>query len=129
MSGSQTRSRHSHLFTRPARSGCAARAMRPSRPTSSFERAAMKAQSILETIGDTPHVRVNRLFDARIEVWFKQERANPGGSIKDRIALAMVEDAEERGILHDGSVVVEPTSGNTGIGLAFVCAVKGYRLI
>jgi cysteine synthase A len=89
----------------------------------------MKAQSILETIGDTPHVRVNRLFDARIEVWFKQERANPGGSIKDRIALAMVEDAEERGILHDGSVVVEPTSGNTGIGLAFVCAVKGYRLI
>jgi cysteine synthase A len=89
----------------------------------------MKAQSILETIGDTPHVRVNRLFDARIEVWFKQERANPGGSIKDRIALAMVEDAEERGILHDGSVVVEPTSGNTGIGLALVCAVKGYRLI
>jgi len=89
----------------------------------------MKAQSILATIGNTPHVRVNRLFDPRVEVWFKQERANPGGSIKDRIALAMVEDAEEHGILGPGSVVIEPTSGNTGIGLALVCAVKGYRLI
>lgn len=89
----------------------------------------MKADSILATIGDTPHVRVNRLFDPRVEVWFKMERANPGGSIKDRIALAMVEDAEERGILGPGSVVIEPTSGNTGIGLALVCAVKGYRLI
>ncbi len=89
----------------------------------------MKATSILATIGDTPHVRVNRLFDPRVEVWFKQERANPGGSIKDRIALAMIEDAEERGILGPGSVVIEPTSGNTGIGLALVCAVKGYRLI
>ena len=89
----------------------------------------MKATTILETIGNTPHVRVNRLFDPRVEVWFKQERANPGGSIKDRIALAMVEDAEARGILDPGSVVIEPTSGNTGIGLALVCAVKGYRLI
>jgi cysteine synthase A len=89
----------------------------------------MKAQSILATIGNTPHVRVNRLFDPRVEVWFKMERANPGGSIKDRIALAMVEDAEASGILGPGSVVIEPTSGNTGIGLALVCAVKGYRLI
>jgi len=89
----------------------------------------MKAQSILATIGDTAHIRVNRLFDPRVEVWWKQERANPGGSIKDRIALAMVEDAEERGMLKPGSIVVEPTSGNTGIGLALVCAVKGYRLI
>jgi cysteine synthase A len=89
----------------------------------------MKAQSILATIGNTPHVRVNRLFDPRVEVWFKMERANPGGSIKDRIALAMVEDAEAAGILGPGSVVIEPTSGNTGIGLALVCAVKGYRLI
>ena len=89
----------------------------------------MKAQNILATIGNTPHIRVNRLFDPRVEVWFKMERANPGGSIKDRIALAMVEDAEAAGILGPGSVVIEPTSGNTGIGLALVCAVKGYRLI
>ena len=89
----------------------------------------MKVESILATIGDTPHIRVNRLFEPRVEVWFKQERANPGGSIKDRIALAMIEDAEARGILGPDSVVIEPTSGNTGIGLALVCAVKGYRLI
>jgi cysteine synthase len=89
----------------------------------------MKAQTILATIGNTPHIRVNRLFDPRVEVWLKMERANPGGSIKDRIALAMVEDAEAAGILGPGSVVIEPTSGNTGIGLALVCAVKGYRLI
>ncbi|MEI8334046.1 MAG: cysteine synthase A [Chloroflexota bacterium] len=89
----------------------------------------MKAQNILETIGGTPHVRVNRLFDPRVEVWVKQERVNPGGSIKDRIALAMVEDAERRGILGPDSIIVEPTSGNTGIGLAMVAAVKGYRLI
>jgi cysteine synthase A len=89
----------------------------------------MKAQTILATIGNTPHIRVNRLFDPRVEVWFKMERANPGGSIKDRIALAMIEDAEAAGILGPGSVVIEPTSGNTGIGLALVCAVKGYRLI
>jgi cysteine synthase A len=89
----------------------------------------VKADSILATIGNTPHVRVNRLFDPRVEVWFKQERANPGGSIKDRIALAMVEDAETRGVIGPGSVLIEPTSGNTGIGLALVCAVKGYRLI
>ncbi|MHB8395193.1 MAG: cysteine synthase A [Candidatus Dormibacteria bacterium] len=89
----------------------------------------MRADSILETIGRTPVVRVNHLFDPRVEVWFKQERVNPGGSIKDRIALAMIEDAESRGILTAESVIVEPTSGNTGIGLALVAAVKGYRLI
>ena len=89
----------------------------------------MKAETILATIGDTPHVRANRLFDPRVEVWFKLERANPGGSIKDRIALAMIEDAEAAGSSGPGSVVIEPTSGNTGIGLALVCAVKGYRLI
>jgi cysteine synthase len=88
----------------------------------------MKAQSILETIGGTPHIRINRLFrDA--EVWIKSERANPGGSIKDRIALAMIEDAERSGALKPGGVIVEPTSGNTGIGLAMVAAVKGYKLI
>ena len=89
----------------------------------------MPVDSILATIGNTPHVRVNRLFDPRVTVWFKQERANPGGSIKDRIALAMIEDAEERGVLKPDSVIIEPTSGNTGIGLAVVAAVKGYRLI
>jgi cysteine synthase A len=89
----------------------------------------LKARNILETIGNTPHVRINRLFGSRAEVWMKLERANPGGSIKDRIGLSMVEDAEQKGILKPGSVVVEPTSGNTGIGLAMVCAVKGYKLI
>ncbi len=89
----------------------------------------MRADSILETIGRTPVVRINHLFDRRVTVWFKQERVNPGGSIKDRIALAMVEDAERSGILNSGSVIVEPTSGNTGVGLAMVAAVKGYRLI
>ena len=89
----------------------------------------MPYDSILATIGNTPHVRLNRLFEPRVTVWFKQERANPGGSIKDRIALAMVEDAERRGIIGPGSVIIEPTSGNTGIGLALVCAVKKYRLI
>jgi cysteine synthase len=88
----------------------------------------MRAQSILETIGDTPHVRLARLFPDH-DVWMKLERANPGGSIKDRIALAMIEDAEARGLLTKESVIVEPTSGNTGIGLAMVAAVKGYRLI
>ena len=89
----------------------------------------MKAQTILETIGDTPVVRINRLFGDRAEVWIKQERANPGGSIKDRIALAMVEDAESSGKLQPGGTIIEPTSGNTGIGLAMVAAVKGYKLI
>jgi cysteine synthase len=89
----------------------------------------MKAQNILGTIGNTPHVRLQRLFGERVQVWLKLERANPGGSIKDRIALAMIEDAERRGVLRAGSVIVEPTSGNTGIGLAMVAAVKGYRLI
>lgn len=89
----------------------------------------MKAKTILDTIGNTPHVRINRLFEKGFEVWMKLERTNPGGSIKDRIALAMVEDAEKKGILGPGSVIIEPTSGNTGIGLAMVAAVKGYRLI
>jgi cysteine synthase A len=89
----------------------------------------VRFDSILETIGDTPHVRVNHLFDDRVEVWTKLERANPGGSIKDRIALSMIEDAEQRGVLKPDTVVIEPTSGNTGVGLAMVCAVKGYRLI
>ncbi len=89
----------------------------------------MKAGNILETIGGTPHVRINRLFGPDAEVWIKQERANPGGSIKDRIALSMIEDAEASGKLKPGGVIVEPTSGNTGIGLAMVAAVKGYRLV
>lgn len=89
----------------------------------------MKAQNILETIGNTPHVKINRLFGNNHEVWVKLERANPGASIKDRIALAMIEDAEKKGILKKDSVIVEPTSGNTGIGLAMVAAVKGYNLI
>jgi cysteine synthase A len=92
----------------------------------------MRANNILETIGNTPHVRINRLYRdvaPEAEVWLKLERANPGGSIKDRIGVAMIEDAERRGILGDGSVIVEPTSGNTGIGLAMAAAVKGYRCI
>ena len=89
----------------------------------------MKADNILHTIGDTPHIRINRLFGSGHEVWIKSERANPGGSIKDRIALAMVEDAEARGVLKPGGTIIEPTSGNTGIGLAMVAAVKGYRLV
>jgi cysteine synthase len=88
----------------------------------------MRAGSILETIGRTPHIRINRLFgDA--EVWVKSERSNPGASIKDRIALSMVEDAERSGALKPGGTIVEPTSGNTGIGLAMVAAVKGYKLV
>jgi len=89
----------------------------------------MKAHNILQTIGNTPHVRLNKLFPSGFEVWMKNEKANPGGSIKDRIALSMVEDAEKKGILKPGSVIIEPTSGNTGIGLAMVAAVKNYRLI
>ncbi|WP_188054893.1 cysteine synthase A [Sphingosinithalassobacter sp. CS137] len=88
----------------------------------------MKAQTILDTIGNTPHIRIQRLFpDA--EVWIKSERSNPGGSIKDRIALAMVEAAEKSGELKPGGTIVEPTSGNTGVGLAMVAAVKGYQLV
>lgn len=89
----------------------------------------MKVTSILDTIGNTPHVRLNRLFDKDIEVWVKLERANPGGSIKDRIALAMIQHAEETGQLTEDTVIIEPTSGNTGIGLAMVAATRGYRLI
>jgi cysteine synthase len=88
----------------------------------------MKAANILETIGNTPHIRVSKLFPNN-EVWIKSERANPGGSIKDRIALAMIEDAEASGALKPGGTIVEPTSGNTGIGLAMVAAVKGYKLV
>ena len=93
----------------------------------------MRANTILETIGNTPHVRINRLFASvapkGVEVWMKLERANPGASIKDRIGIAMIEDAEKRGVLKQGGVIVEPTSGNTGIGLAMAAAVKGYRCI
>ena len=89
----------------------------------------MKANNVLETIGNTPHIRLNRLFGDKAEVWVKSERSNPAASIKDRIALAMVEDAERSGKLKPGGVIIEPTSGNTGIGLAMVAAVKGYRLI
>ena len=88
----------------------------------------MKAESILQTIGNTPVVHLNRLFKDK-NVWIKLEKTNPGGSIKDRIALAMIEDAEQKGLLKQNSVIIEPTSGNTGIGLALVAAVKGYKVI
>ncbi|MFZ5939334.1 MAG: cysteine synthase A [Bacteroidota bacterium] len=89
----------------------------------------MKADNILETIGNTPHIRINRLYPGSQEVWVKLEKTNPGGSIKDRIALAMVNEAERKGLLKKGGLIIEPTSGNTGIGLAMVAAVRGYRLI
>lgn len=89
----------------------------------------MKYQSILDTIGNTPCIRINRLFPPTIEVWMKAERFNPGASIKDRIGLSMIEDAERQGLIDRDTVIIEPTSGNTGIALAMVCAVKGYRLI
>ena len=89
----------------------------------------MIATSVIDLIGRTPHLRLNRLFDGAFQVWMKLERANPGGSIKDRIAMAMIEEAERDGRLKPGDTVVEPTSGNTGIGLAMVCAVKGYPLV
>ena len=88
----------------------------------------MKANSILETIGNTPHIRMNRMFP-NAEVWIKSERSNPGGSIKDRIGLAMIEAAEADGHLKPGGIIIEPTSGNTGVGLAMAAAVKGYRLV
>ncbi len=89
----------------------------------------MRLNNIIESIGNTPHIRLNRLYGAGSEVWMKLERNNPGGSIKDRIALSMIEDAEDKGLLKKDSVIIEPTSGNTGIGLAMVSAVKGYKLI
>jgi cysteine synthase len=89
----------------------------------------MKVKSILETIGKTPHLKINRIYNKMYDVWIKLEKTNPGGSIKDRIALSMIEDAEKKGILKENSVIIEPTSGNTGIGLAMVAAVKGYKLI
>ena len=89
----------------------------------------MKFQNTLETIGNTPVVKINQLFGAGHEVWIKLEKANPGGSIKDRIALSMIEDAESKGLLNKDSIIIEPTSGNTGIGLALVAAVKNYKLI
>lgn len=89
----------------------------------------MRAKSILETIGNTPHVLIKRLYPNSVEVWLKLERANPGGSVKDRAALAMIEDAEKAGVLKPGMTIIEPTSGNTGIGLAMVAAVKGYKVI
>ena len=89
----------------------------------------MKYKNILETIGNTPHLRLNKLFPGSENIWVKLERSNPGGSIKDRIAFAMVEDAEDQGLLKSGATIIEPTSGNTGIGLAMVAAVKGYDII
>ena len=89
----------------------------------------MKYNNVLEVIGKTPHVKINKLFGSSHEVWIKLEKANPGGSIKDRIGLSMIEDAEKKGILKKDSIIVEPTSGNTGIGLAMVAAVKGYKII
>ncbi len=89
----------------------------------------MKLNTVLETIGNTPTIRINTMFDRRVEVWMKLERQNPGGSIKDRIALAMIEKAEKEGKITKDTLIVEPTSGNTGVGLAMVCAVKGYQLI
>ena len=89
----------------------------------------MRASNVLQTIGNTPHIRLNRLFGAAHQVWIKSERANPGGSIKDRIALSMIEAAEAAGALKPGATIIEPTSGNTGVGLAMVAAVKGYKLI
>jgi cysteine synthase A len=89
----------------------------------------MRADNVLQTIGNTPHIRINRLFGTQANVWVKSERSNPGGSVKDRIALAMVEDAEKSGKLKAGGTIVEPTSGNTGVGLAMVAAVKGYKLV
>jgi cysteine synthase len=89
----------------------------------------MKANNILETIGNTPHVKLNKIFGSNHSVWIKLEKTNPGASIKDRIALAMIEDAEAKGLLHKDSVIIEPTSGNTGIGLAMVAAVKGYKIV
>lgn len=89
----------------------------------------MKANNILQTIGNTPHVKLEKLFGNKHSIWMKLERSNPGGSIKDRIALAMIEDAEEKGLLNKDTTIIEPTSGNTGIGLAIVAAQKGYRLI
>lgn len=89
----------------------------------------MKFDNVLHTIGNTPHIRINRLLGAGTNVWIKSERGNPGGSIKDRIALAMVEAAEKSGQLQPGGTIIEPTSGNTGVGLALVAAVKGYKLI
>jgi cysteine synthase A len=89
----------------------------------------VKAHNILDTIGHTPHIRINRLFGDQHQVWIKSERSNPGGSIKDRIALNMVEAAEKSGVLQPGGTIIEPTSGNTGVGLAMVAAVKGYKLV
>lgn len=89
----------------------------------------MKVNTILETIGNTPHVRINRIFKTSAEIYIKLEKANPGGSIKDRIALSMIEDAEKKGLINKDSIIIEPTSGNTGVGLAMVAAVKGYPLI
>ena len=89
----------------------------------------MAFDNVLQTIGNTPHIRINKLFGSTHQVYVKSERSNPGGSIKDRIALAMIEDAENSGALKPGATIIEPTSGNTGVGLALVAAVKGYKLI
>ncbi|MDM1398331.1 cysteine synthase A [Myroides odoratimimus] len=89
----------------------------------------MKINNVLEAIGNTPHIKINKLFPNDINVWIKLEKQNPGGSLKDRIALAMIEDAEAKGVINKDTTIIEPTSGNTGVGLAMTCAVKGYKLI
>ena len=89
----------------------------------------MKINNILEAIGNTPHIKINKLFPSDVNVWIKLEKQNPGGSLKDRIALAMIEDAEAKGLINKNTTIIEPTSGNTGVGLAMACAVKGYKLI
>jgi len=89
----------------------------------------MKINNVLEAIGNTPHIKINKLFPSDINVWIKLEKQNPGGSLKDRIALAMIEDAEAKGLINKETTIIEPTSGNTGVGLAMACAVKGYKLI
>ncbi|MCC9044484.1 cysteine synthase A [Myroides sp. M-43] len=89
----------------------------------------MKINNVLEAIGNTPHIKINKLFPSDINVWIKLEKQNPGGSLKDRIAVAMIEDAEAKGLINKETIIIEPTSGNTGVGLAMACAVKGYKLI
>lgn len=89
----------------------------------------MKINNILEAIGNTPHIKINKLFPSDVNVWIKLEKQNPGGSLKDRIALAMIEDAEAKGLINKDTTIIEPTSRNTGVGLAMACAVKGYKLI
>src|SRR5512133_1463238 len=127
--GLPSRSRRSQLSVATMTSNRENRVKTQSLSFTSDEVYHMRVDNILQTIGNTPHVRINRLFDPRVTVYMKMERANPGGSIKDRIGFAMIEAAERDGKLKPGGVIIEPTSGNTGIGLALAAAVKGYELV